>query len=156
ETLFEVAVYNFRKYYVYGGGAIGGLRSYNWETYRAAFNLQGGDRFNGSVAADIVPNWSGIWNGWADPFFVYDLVKHYNATGYQPSLDLALELRDYAFYSQFPLNPAAVPFSSFSHMFEVVGSMNAYSSLALATHDADMMNRVRVRYEALRNVGFNS
>lgn len=154
--LVDIAVYNLRKYYVYGGGEIGGARVYNWEAFRSALGLQGGDRFSPSVNDDIVPNWSNIWVGWSDPFLVYALVKHYEMTGHQASLDLALELRDYAFYSKFPLNPAQVPFHTFGHNFEVVGAMSAYARLALVTNDADMMERVRVRYEALRGTGFNS
>jgi hypothetical protein len=154
--LVDVAVHNIRKYYVYGGGEIGGPRSYNWETFRSQLGLEGGNRFTSSVAGDIVPNWSTIWQGWADPFFVYALVKYYEATGHQGSLELAKELRDYAFYSRFPLDPQAVPFHTFGHMFEVVGSMNSFSRLALVAGDADMMQRVRVRYEALRGVGFSA
>lgn len=156
KELFESAVDNVRRYYVYGGGPIGGTRTYNWETFRNAFALEGGNRSTGTVQGDIMPDWTGIWQGWSDPFYVYALVKYYEATGHQPTLELAKELRDYAFYSRFPLDPQSVPFHQFGHMFEVVGAMNAFSRLALATGDADMMERVRVRYEALRGIGFNT
>ena len=154
--VFEVSVHNIRKYYVYGGGDIGGARAYNWEVFRKALDLQGGDRVAGSVSGDTVKNWSNLYKGWSDPFLVYDLVKYYESTGHLESFELAKELRDHAFYQRFPLNPAAVPSQTFTHMFEIVGEMNAYSRLALVTGDADMMERVRVRYEALRGVGFNS
>lgn len=154
--VFEVSVYNLRQYYVYGGNPIGGQRVYNWEVFRNQLGLEGGDVWTGSVSSEIKSDWSGIWQNWANPFLIQDLVKYYEATGHQPSLELAKELRDYAFYRSFPLNPAQVPIGSFSHMFEVTAEMNAYSRLALVLGDADMMERVRVRYEALRGVGFNT
>lgn len=156
KTLFDVAVYNIRKYYVYGGGEIGGTRTYNWESFRSALGLQGGDKIAGSVSGDKISNWSNLYRGWSDPFLVYDLVKYYEATGHQPALELAKELRDNAFYARFPLTPSQSLINSFTHMFEIVGEMNAYSRLALVTGDADMMQRVRARYEALRGIGFNT
>ena len=155
-TVFEVAVHNLRQYYVYGGNPIGGERVYNWEVLRNQLGLQGGDAWTGTVSSEINSNWSGIWRDWSNPFLIHDLVKYYEATGHQSSLDLAKELRDHAFYNIFPRNPEQVPFNRFTHMFEITAEMNAFSRLALVTGDADMMERVRVRYEALRGVGFNS
>jgi hypothetical protein len=154
--LMDQIIDNLRKYYVYGGGVVGGTRVYNWEVFRAHFGLQGGDVWAGTQSAELKSNWSGLWGGWADPFMEYDIVKYYEATGSPEALALAKELRDYAFYQRFPLDPAAVPFSQFGHMFEVTGEMSAYARLALLTGDADMMNRVRVRYEALRGTGFSA
>lgn len=155
ESLFEIAVYNLRKFYVYGGGEIGGKRAYDWETFRRQLGLQGGNTYGANVSQEIVPNWSNLLKSFADPFLVKDLVDYYEATGHQGSLELAKELSDLAFNQRFP---AAVtdPTAGYAHMFEVVGEMNAYSRLALVTGNVDMMKRVRARYEALRGVGFNS
>ena len=71
------------------------------------------------------------------------MVKYYQATGYQPALDLAKELANYGFYQRFPLDPRSVPLNTFTHMFEVAGEMDAYSRLALVTGDTDMMLRVQ-------------
>ena len=154
-ALFENIVYILRKYYVYGGGDIGGTPTYNWETLRAQLGLQGGVQFASTIQAELQGNWSNIWQGWADPFLIDDMVKYYQATGYQGALDLAKELANYSFYQRFPLDPAQVPLNTFTHMFEVVGEMDAYSRLALVTGDTDMMLRVQARYVALRGKGFS-
>jgi hypothetical protein len=153
--LFEISVHNIRQYYVYGGGAIGGARTYNWETFRNQLGLQGGMTIAATAEKEIASNWSNLWKGWSDPFLIDDLVRYYEATGHQGSLELAKELRDYSFYRSFPVNPAG-QLTGLTHSFEVVGEMNAYSRLALVLGDADMMNRVRARYEMLRGAGFTS
>lgn len=156
EQLFEIAVHNLRAYYVYGGSNIGGTRTYNWEAFRRQLGLSGGDSYTGNINSEIKGNWTNLWKGWVDPFLVQDLVDHYEATGYQESLELAKELRDYVFNQRFPTNPSQQLIRSFSHSFEIMGEMNAYSRLALVTGDTAMMERVRARYEALRGVGFTS
>ncbi|MEX2186789.1 MAG: dockerin type I domain-containing protein [Pirellulales bacterium] len=153
--VFEQSVDNLRRYYVYNG-TLGGTRIYDWEKFRYQLGLTGGSTIGNSIAAESVANWSTLWKNWADPFLVYSLVKYHEATGHQPTLELAKELRDLAFYRRFPTTATGVPWSSFAHMHEVVGEMAAYSRLALVLGDTDMMNRVRVRYEALRNIGFLS
>lgn len=153
--VFEQSVDNLRRYYVYNG-TLGGSRVYDWEKFRYQLGLSGGASIGNSVAAETVANWSTLWKNWADPFLVYSLVKYYEVVGHQPTLELAKELRDLAFYRRFPTTAGGVPWSSFGHMHEVVGEMAAYSRLALVLGDADMMNRVRVRYEALRDRGFLS
>ena len=155
QSLFENIVYILRKYYVYGGGEIGGTATYNWETLRSQLVLQGGDQIASTVQAELQGNWSSIWQGYADPFLIDDMVKYYQATGYQPALDLAKELANYSFYQRFPLDSAQVPLNTFTHMFEVVGEMDAYSRLALVTGDTDMMLRVQARYTALKGKGFS-
>jgi hypothetical protein len=154
--VFEVSVYNIRKYYVYGGGDIGGSRVYNWEVFRNQLGLQGGDAWTNNINTEIDPNWNDKYVGWANPFLLYDLVKYYEATGHQSSLALALELRDYAFYQAFPRNASQVSSFSGKHGFEIAAEMNAYSRLALVTGDTDMMERVRVRYETLRGTVFST
>lgn len=153
--VFEQSVDNLRRYYVYNG-TLGGSRVYDWEKFRYQLGLTGGASTGASVAAETVANWSSLWKNWADPFLVYSLVKYYEIVQHQPTLELAKELRDLAFYRRFPSTAAGVPWASFTHMHEVVGEMAAYSRLALVLGDADMMNRVRVRYEALRDRGFLS
>lgn len=155
QSLFENIVYILRKYYVYGGGEIGGTATYNWETLRSQLVLQGGDQIASTVQAELQGNWSSIWQGYADPFLIDDMVKYYQATGYQPALDLAKELANYSFYQRFPLDSAQVPLNTFTHMFEVVGEMDAYSRLARVTGDTDMMLRVQARYTALKGKGFS-
>jgi hypothetical protein len=151
--VFEQAVDNIRRYYVYNQ-TIGGTRVYDWEQFRYQLGLTGGSVYTDNLLTETQSNWSSVWNNWADPFLVYSLVKYYEATGHGPTLELAKELRDLSFTARFPLNPAVVPLGSFTHMHEVMGEMAAYSRLALVTGDADMMNRVRVRYERLRDRGF--
>lgn len=155
QALFANIVYILRKYYVYGGGDIGGTRTYNWETLRSQLGLQGGDQIASTLKDELQSNWSGLLQGYADPFLIDDMVKYYQATGYQPALDLAKELADYSFYQRFPLDYTQVPLNTFTHMFEVVGEMDAYSRLALVTGDTDMMLRVQARYVALRGKGFS-
>lgn len=156
EHVFEVSVYNIRKYYVYGGGEIGGTRVFNWEIFRSQLGLQGGDAWTNNINTEIDPNWNDKYVGWANPFLLYDLVKYYEATGHQESLALALELRDYAFYQAFPKNASQLRSHNGMHGFEVAAELNAYSRLALVTGDTDMMERVRVRYEALRGTAFST
>jgi methionine-rich copper-binding protein CopC len=155
QQLFENIVYILRKYYVYGGGDIGGTRTYNWETLRYQLGLQGGDQIASTLKAELQGNWSSLLQGYADPFLIDDMVKYYQATGFQPALDLAQELADYSFSQRFPLDYTQVPLNTFTHMFEVVGEMDAYSRLALVTNNVDMMLRVQSRYVALRGKGFS-
>lgn len=155
QALMEIAIYNIRRYYVYDG-TIGGNRVYNWELFRQTLGLQGGNNIASTVGAEKQSNWSNLDKNWVDPFLLDDIVRYYQATGSANALALAEELRDYDFYQRFPSDPAQVPINSFGHMFEIVGEMDAYSRLALVLGDADMMNRVRVRYEALRGTVFSS
>ncbi|HEY2882772.1 MAG TPA: hypothetical protein VGJ15_10070, partial [Pirellulales bacterium] len=148
--LMEQVIDNLRQWYVYNG-TVGGTKVYSWEQYRQHFGLQG----NNTTNTVIDRNWTGEWQGWTDPFLLYDIVKFYQATGYQPALELAKELADQDFDQRFPLDPAAVPINSFTHMYEAIAEMNAYSGLALALNDADMMRRVQVRYEVLRQQVFS-
>lgn len=153
--VFEQSVDNLRRYYVYNG-TIGGSRVYDWEKFRYQLGLTGGNSIGNSAAEETLANWSTLWKNWADPFLVYSLVKYYEIVRHEPTLELAKELRDLSFYRRFPTTAGGVPWSSFTHMHEVMGEMAAYSRLALVLGDADMMNRVRVRYEALRDRGFSA
>src|SRR5262249_41276561 len=94
--LMEQVIDNLREWYVYNG-TIGGQRVYNWEQYRSHFGIQGNNATGNAVQA----NWSNLDQGWVDPFLLYDIVQFYDATGYQPALELAKELRDLDFYQRF-------------------------------------------------------
>lgn len=152
KEIFETSVYNLRRYYVYDG-EIGGNRVYDWEQFRHQLGLRGGATMAGTLSEELTADWSSVWKGWADPHLIYPLVKYYEATGHQGSLDLALELADIAFEHRFPSDPALVRKSLLPHMFETIAEMNAYSRLALVTGNAAMMERVQLRYEYLRNSG---
>ena len=153
--IFETSVYNLRKYYVYDG-EIGGNRVYNWERFRQQLGLRGGATIGNTLAEELTSDWSNLWRGWADPHMIWPLVKYYEATGHQGSLELALELADMAAGHRFPSDPALVPRSLLPHMFETMAEMNAYSRLALVTGNANLMARVRLRYEYLRSSGIIS
>jgi hypothetical protein len=153
--IFETSVYNLRKYYVYQG-EIGGSRVYDWEQFRRQLDLRGGLTIGKRLSQELSRNWTGYWANYADPHLIYPLVKYFEATGHQGSLDLAQELADLAFAGRFPADPAAVGASLLPHMFETVAEMNAYSRLALITGNAEMMQRVRLRYEYLRDSGIIS
>lgn len=150
--IFETSVYNVRKYYVYDG-QIGGSRVYSWERFRQQLGLRGGATIGNSLEEELTSDWSSLFRGWADPHMIWPLVKYYEATGHQGSLALAQELADMAAGRRFPSDPALVPQSLLSHMFETVAEMNAYSRLALVTGNADLMSRIRLRYEYLRSSG---
>lgn len=150
--IFETSVYNLRKYYVYDG-EIGGNRVCNWERFRHQFGLRGGATIGKTLDEELTSDWTNLWRGWADPHMIYPLVKYFEATGHQASLDLAQELADMAAGHRFPSNPALLGQSLLTHMFETMAEMNAYSRLALVTRNADLMERVRMRYEYLRSSG---
>lgn len=153
--IFETSVHNLRRYYVYDG-QIGGERVYDWEQFRQQLGLRGGATIRGSLAEELTSDWSNLWRGWADPHMIYPLVKYYEATGHQPSLDLAQELADLVMARRFPSDPALVAKSLLPHMFETVAEMNAYSRLALVTGNVELMDCVRMRYEYLRESGIIS
>ena len=153
--MFETSVYNLRKYYVYDG-QIGGERVYDWEQFRQQLGLRGGNKMTGHLEQELNADWSGLWKDFADPHMIYPLIEYYEATGHQSSLDLAKELAEMAFDRRFPSDPALIRQSLLPHMFETVAEMNAYSALALATGNADMMDRVRLRYEYLKDSGIVS
>ncbi len=152
KEIFEASVYNLRKYYVYDG-EIGGDRVYNWEQFRQQLGLRGGASIESSLDQELTADWSNLWQGWADPHMIYPLVKYYEATGHQASLDLALELADLTLSHRFPDDPALIRQSLLPHMFETMAEMNAYSRLALVTGNAELMDCVRLRYEHLRASG---
>lgn len=152
KQIFETSVYNLRKFYVYDG-EIGGNRVYNWERFRQQLGLRGGAKIAGSLDAELTSDWSNLWRGWVDPHMIWPLVKYYEATGHQPSLELALELAEMAMGRRFPSDPALVGQSLLPHMFETMAEMNAYSRLALVTGNVELMECVRLRYEYLREQG---
>jgi hypothetical protein len=152
KEIFETSVYNLRTYYVYDG-EIGGNRVYNWERFRQQLGLRGGATIGSSLSQELTSDWTSLWRGWADPHMIWPLVKYYEATGHQGSLDLAVELADMAAGHRFPSDPSRVAQSLLPHMFETMAEMNAYSRLALVTGNADLMGRVRLRYEYLRESG---
>ena len=152
KEIFETSVHNLRKYYVYDG-EIGRNRVYDWEQFRQQLGLQGGAKIADSLAEELTPDWTNAWKTWADPHMIWPLVKYYEATGHQGSLDLAQELADMALSRRFPSDPSQISRSILPHMFETMAEMNAYSRLALVTNNAELMECVRLRYEYLRQQG---